>query len=157
MSMFRKYRFADGDGQLLPESWTRRNFPPSEFAIECGGGRTKQEFRDECDINVLMARYERSGVLPTARLSNPFYVDAADLPDYQASLQLVRDAHESFEALPARVRSEFDNDPEKFVAFASDPKNKDQMRDWGLGRPVEPEPSVQRVEIVNPSAAPAQP
>lgn len=145
MSMFRDLKSVSYAGM----SWERRNASPECYAIVCDGGRTKQEFKDECDINVLMKRYERTGVLPTARIGNPSYVDAADLPDYMGALQLVRDAHESFEALPARVRASFDNDPARFVEFASDPANKDQMREWGLGAPVEAPKEPLEVKVMN--------
>ena len=154
MSMF-KYvdlyseRGVDQDGVVTPLSWQRRLFSPDRFAIECAGGRTKQEFKDECDLNVLMKRYERTGVAPGARLGNPFYVDAADLPSYMEALQLVSDAHESFAALPARVRAEFDNDPEKFVAFAQDPANKEKLVEWGLGKPAEAVQEPLEVRVVN--------
>lgn len=135
-------------------SMERRNRMPEAYSVLCEGGRTKQEFRDECDVNVLMKRYERTGVPPNARIGNPQYVDCADLPDYMTSLQIVRDAHESFEALPARVRSEFDNDPARFVEFAQDPANKAKLREWGLGAPEKaPEPPLE-VRVVN--AAPAE-
>lgn len=151
MSMFRDVKDCLYGGM----SWERRNAAPEFYAVECRDGRTKQDFRDECDINVLMARYERTGVLPTARLGNAFYVDAADLPDYQRSLQIVRDAHESFGALPARVRAEFENDPEAFVRFAQDPANKERLREWGLGAPETPAPLPVEVRVVNPPAEPA--
>ena len=137
------------DGQVRPFSMQRRLRDPAKDAIECGGGRTKQEFREECDINVLMKRYERTGVPPSARIGNPTYVDAADLPSYMEALQLVRDAHENFEALPARVRAEFQNDPQAFVQFASDPANKEKLREWGLGAPVEAPPAPLEVRVVN--------
>lgn len=149
MSMFVK-----SEGSYL--SMARRDGEPDYYAVDCGRGRTKQEFKEECDLNVLMKRYERTGVLPTARIGNPMYVDAADLPSYQESLKIVRDAHESFEALPSRVRAQFENNPEAFVAFAADPANKDQLREWGLGKPQEPRPAPLDVRVIaDPSAEPA--
>lgn len=123
--------------------------PHRRVQVECANGRTKQEFKDECDLNVLMRKYEKTGVLPTGRMSAPRYVDAFDLPSYQESLQIMADAERAFMSLPARVRGEFDNDPEKFVAFAQDEKNVDKLREWGLAKPPEPAPEPVQVEVVN--------
>lgn len=34
--------------------------------------------------------------------------------------------------LPAKVRSRFENDPQKFLEFCSDPKNRDEAVSLGL-------------------------
>jgi len=131
---------------------------PLRDDLDCARGRTKQEFRDECDLNVLMKRYERTGVLPSARAGSPQFVDCTQFTDFQTSLEIVAGAERAFMSLPARVRSEFDNDPAKFVAFATDPENIDRLRDWGLAdKPPAPEPPV-KVEVVaspEPAKAPA--
>ena len=121
----------------------------SLYQIDCKGGRTKQEFAEECDLNVLMRRYEKTGVLPSGRMSPPRYVDAFDLPSYQESMQIMADAERAFMALPARIRGEFDNDPEKFVAFAQDENNVEKLREWGLAKPVEAAPEPVEVKVVN--------
>lgn len=121
------------------------------------GGRTKQEFAEECDLNVLMKRYEKTGVPPSFKAVPPRYVDAADMPDFQTCLQVVADAERQFMALPARVRSEFENDPAKFVEFASDPANLDQMRKWGLAEPAPVPPEPVEVKVVgDPLVKPAE-
>lgn len=103
-------------------------------------GLTRQEFKDECDINVLLAQYERTGVLPANdRLGQGQYLDLTDVPDLQKAFQIIGQAEAAFMTLPASVRKEFDNDAMKFVAFAEDPGNIEKMRDWGLApRPPEP-------------------
>ena len=132
-------------------TWLGFMKPRDRVAITCVNGRTKQEFKDECDLNVLMKKYEKTGVLPPAR-GQPRYVDAFDLPSYQEALTVLSEADRAFMALPARVRGEFDNDPEKFVAFASDPQNVDRLRSLGLADPVPPAPEPVSVRVVDPPA-----
>ena len=49
-------------------------------------------------------------------------VDIADAPDnYMAVMNQLNEARDQFMSLPAKVRSQFDNDPGKFVDFVSDP------------------------------------
>ncbi|UDN67806.1 internal scaffolding protein [robinz microvirus RP_132] len=103
-----------------------------------GPSCTRQEFADECDINVLMAQYEKTGVLNHFNNGQPQYLDLTEFPDdLQGSLALMKEAEIAFMRLPAGVRREFDNDPLDFVSFASDPNNLDQMREWGLAAPAE--------------------
>lgn len=119
--------------------------------------RTRQEFADECDINVLMKKFEATGVVSHVNERQPMYLDLSDgVPDLREALDVVRAATESFMSLPARARAEFDNDPVKFVAFAQDPKNNAKMVEWGLAVVPEPE-KVLKVEVTNPPEASPSP
>lgn len=118
--------------------------------------RTLQEFADECDINAIMARYEKTGVVNHYNTKQPRYLDLTDVPDFQASLNLLRVADEAFASLPANVRKTFDNDPAKFVEFAQDEKNLDQMREWGLAKPLEAPPAPMKVYVEGGTLDPAE-
>lgn len=101
---------------------------------------TRQEFSDECDINVIMAQYEKTGVVSHVSQRQPMYIDYTALPlDLAEFMAQMQNAETAFMSLPAKVRKEFDNDPVKFVDFAADPENLDQMREWGLAPPAKPE------------------
>lgn len=117
-------------------------------------GRTRQEFADECDINVLLASYEKTGVLNHYNATRPDYLDVSEVPDLQSALEIVEKARTAFMTLPAKVRAEFENDPVKWMDYAQDPANLEQMRLWGLAKPQEePAPPVE-VKVVNPEPAP---
>lgn len=126
-------------------------FRPHERAklMTVGPSLTRQEFKDECDINTIMRRYEKSGVVSHVRKSEPQYGDFVGIPDFQQSLNMLNAATESFMQLPARVRREFDNDPRQFVQFVEDPANLEKVREYGLANVPEPEAKPQRVEVVN--------
>jgi phage internal scaffolding protein len=112
---------------------------------------TRQEFAEECDINVLMAKFEKTGIFPGSLNPNePRYLDVSDVPDLMQAHNVLQEATAAFMALPATVRRDFDNDPLNFVTFAENPDNLEKMREWKLA-PPEPAPEPpQRVEIVNP-------
>ena len=93
--------------------------------------RTKQSFRDECDINNILRKFNVTGQLPIGSVQ-PQYGDFSGVTDYQSALNAVMAAQDSFLALPAKVRAKFDNDPALFVEFASDEANKDEMKALGL-------------------------
>lgn len=104
-----------------------------------GPSLTRQEFAEECDINSLMARYDGHDIGAIMRRDVvPQYADFTQMPtnllDYMSFMQ---EAERSFMLLPAVVRRTFDNSAMEFVAFASDPGNLDQMREWGLAPPAE--------------------
>lgn len=109
----------------------------------------RQEFAEECDINTLMERYEKSGAFTHVNRALPIYMDCTQIPDLRGAIDVMREATASFNSLPAKVRREFDNDPQKFVDFARDPANVQQMKDWGLGAPEEPVQAPIKVEMVN--------
>lgn len=97
---------------------------------------TRQEFAAECDINTLMAKYERVGGAFPAPDAVPRYLDLSGTPDFQTAMNLMIEADRAFMTLPAKVRREFDNDPAEFVRFAEDSANLDRMREWGLAPPA---------------------
>lgn len=116
-----------------------------------GPSATRQEFVDECDVNRLMAQYERTGVWPLRPTgAEPRYLDLSDVPDFQSAMQLMIDAEAAFMSLPATVRRDFDNDAGKFVAFAEDGENLPKLREWGLAPPEKAPDAPMRVEVVNP-------
>lgn len=101
-------------------------------------GRTKQSFKDECDINVIMNRYMQTGRLPDQlNPQNPQYIDASGF-DFDVAMQLVAEASTAFEELPSAIRAKFKNDPGAFLDFVHNPDNRAEMHEMGLLRP-EPE------------------
>lgn len=99
----------------------------ARFGLSCPpeDGMTKGSFADECDINKIMARYERTGQLPEMVRQDPRFGDFSDVPSYQESLERVMFAEAQFMALPAKVRAECENDPAIFLEKIHD-------KDWCL-------------------------
>ena len=107
----------------------------SDLSFEGDKGLTKQSDAKDCDINAIFKRYERTGQLPDMIVRDGSYGDFSDVPTYQEALNIVIRAKEQFMALDAGVRNRFDNDPAKFLAFATDEKNYDEMEKMGLLKP----------------------
>lgn len=118
-------------------------------------GRAKQAMKDECDVNVIVNRYKRSGMLPSQQLSLAQFFDAPAM-DFREMLEAVDKASEAFRSLPASVRKEFHNDPVRLIEFCQDVDNRDRAIELGLIDPPVPEAPPQRVEIVNPPDDPAE-
>jgi len=112
---------------------------------------TRQEFAAECDINNLMAQYEKTGFLTNVNPMEPRYLDVSNVPDLMQAHDILQTATAGFMSLPATVRRDFDNDPLKFIAFAENPDNVEKMREWKLAPPAPVPPPPQKVEVVNPT------
>jgi len=98
----------------------------------CGKGRTKQAMRDECDINLIMARYSKTGLLTHLAEGIPQFVDVSEVGDYRAATENVRRVEEYFMGLPSQVRKEFDNDAAAFMEFLESGASEDDLRELGL-------------------------
>lgn len=101
---------------------------------------THQSFKAECDIRNIMHKYKRTGILTHATSAQAIYGDFVDVPDYQESLNIVIDAQNTFDSLPADLRKRFGNDPAHYLSFASDPNNRDEMIKLGMIIPVVVQP-----------------
>lgn len=107
---------------------------------------TQQCFKEECDINTVLKRADKTGLITHVNKATAQYGDFSEVNEYQQSLNMVKDAQTAFEALPASIRKKFGNDPGIFFEFATDPKNKDEMIELGLAhQPDVIEPTLVRV------------
>lgn len=94
----------------------------------------------ECDVNTIMKRYEKTGELHHVAAQAAEYGDFYDVTDYKSGMERLIAADALFMELPAAIRDRFNNDPAKFVAFATDEKNLDELRSMGLAEPLPPDP-----------------
>lgn len=111
----------------------------------------KQSFKAECDINTIMSKYQKTGLIDHVQRVQGSYGDFTSVQDYQLSLNQVMDAHEAFMELPAAVRRRFDNDPAHLMSFLQDPNNRDEAVRLGL---VEPPSTPQPKEAPAASSEP---
>lgn len=111
--------------------------PHERVQVVCGGGRTRQSEKDNCDINRIMAKYARTGVLEHVQRYEGRYGDFASAPEYHEACNKVLAANEMFNSLPAAVRNYFDNDPAEFLACAGDPERQDELVELGLAMKAE--------------------
>lgn len=129
------------------------SFDPDELsdmtALHCPEeSLTRQEFALESDINTIIDRFG-IGENPVEAKQWVTNVDIADAPDnYMAVMNQLNQARDDFMALPAKVRSMFDNDPGRFVDFVSDPANMDEMVRLGLAEVRQPPPASDADRIV---------
>lgn len=100
-------------------------------------GRTKQSFKAECDINTIVSRFLRTGILDFAQKNEPRYGDTTGI-EYQSAMNTVAAAKSLFNELPAALRNRFENEPAQFLDFVQDEDNREEATELGLLKPVEP-------------------
>lgn len=117
--------------------------------VDCGAtednpGRTIQSDVDGCDINLMMETFQKTGEIPqTVQL--PAYGDFSNAVDYMDAAALKLEADNLFNALPAKIRSKFQNNPAELLAFMEDENNIEEATKLGLIRPdLEDQPVVEQ-------------
>jgi phage internal scaffolding protein len=93
--------------------------------------RAQQHHKDECDINVILERFGKTGQLPVNAISGT-YGDFSGVHDYHTALNAIIASEHEFAALPAKIRNRFANDPANLINFLEDPSNKAEAESLGL-------------------------
>lgn len=108
------------------------NAVSEETGLAClDPSKTQQNEAHDADINNIVARFLKTGVMPTSNRM-PSFEDFGEPVDYQTALNAVMAAEEAFMSLDARVRDRFENDPAQFLAFCDDERNMDEARRLGI-------------------------
>lgn len=92
---------------------------------------TQQQFLEESDINYIADRYGLTGEMPQVT-QPPTYGDFTGIFDFQTAQNAVRKATEDFMQLPAKLRTRFDNDPQKLLEFLDNEDNRAEAEFLGL-------------------------
>jgi len=95
---------------------------------------TNQADMDSADINKIMNRYEKTGVLidPMGFERKPTYGDFTTVKNYHEMMIAIRNAENAFNLLPANIRARFKNDPQNLIDFLEDRKNDEEAIKLGL-------------------------
>jgi phage internal scaffolding protein len=122
---------------------------PVRPKLDCGSeSMTQQHFKRECDINYILRGYNRTGLIDHVNRYQGQYMDLSEPVDFLTAQNVVIDAVECFESLPAAVRKRFKNDPQGFLEFVQNPENKEEMQEMGLLKPEKPEQKPIEVTVV---------
>ena len=90
-------------------------------------GRTKQAFKDSCDINKILKKAQRAGSLSHVQKYPAMVYGEFENFDLLEAHNKVQRARDIFADLPSEIRNEFGNDAFKFAGFASDPANREKL------------------------------
>lgn len=94
--------------------------------------KTKQSFKNECDINTILSRFYKTGALTHVSSVPPQYGDFLNSDDYHSAMNRILAINDTFESLPSKIRSRFENDPAKLLDFLGDDSNRVEAIKLGL-------------------------
>nr|UXQ87953.1 MAG: internal scaffolding protein [Microvirus sp.] len=77
---------------------------------------TKQSFKDECNINNIVNRFQSTGQLPTNLNQDPQYGFCPEI-DFKEALDLTKNLQAEFDALSSDDKAGFDNNFQNYGAF----------------------------------------
>lgn len=104
---------------------------------------TKQSFKDECDMNHIISRINKTGFVPLEAqdsLRKQIYGDASNAPSSLEDVYaIVSRADGAFLSLPAHLRERFGG-PSGLLSFLEDPANVKEAQDLGLVAKPQPTP-----------------
>lgn len=92
----------------------------------------QQHFKDECDVNNILRKYESTGLITHVANGTPSYGDFSSVLEFQQAQNILIEAQDAFEALPASLRKRFDNDPAVMLEFIENPDNREEAENLGL-------------------------
>ncbi|AXL15212.1 internal scaffolding protein [Microviridae sp.] len=102
---------------------------------------TKQSFKQECDINYIVKKFQTTGQLPISNTLEPQFGNAPTI-DLKESLDLVKNLHREFDELPAKIKAVFGNDPSNYGQFLSD--YEELPESLSMDSSPDPDTSVQK-------------
>lgn len=105
-------------------------------------GKTKQSFADEVNINSMVERYQRTGMLDHVEKNPGVFADVSKIGDYRQLVSTITDAKDTFMKLSPVIRKRFQNDPGELIDFMSDPGNRDEAIKLGLVSKAAPVPKL---------------
>ena len=97
---------------------------------------TQQNTKEQTDINYIVATFARTGVMPQpTRL--PTYGDFTGVSDFREAMQLVQEATDAFNSLPADARAYFGNDPANLLDYIENGPDPQILADLGLAEIIQ--------------------
>lgn len=118
-----KQKYTMPDGEIVEKdmpAWKTpynhdTNFESDRTALYCADpSLTKQEFKEDCDINVIIERFIKTGQPPPITLPEHFGDLTTRLTYFEAATAMA-EANKLFYLLPAAKRAEHLNDPNRWA------------------------------------------
>lgn len=137
---------------MIRSAYGPRQRVPLVFVDENGEpelSRTKQSFKDECDIQQILRKFQKTGIIEHARRFGGEYGDAPAVT-FKEAMDIVAKGKTMWEELPSSLKKRFGS-PEAFVDFVHDDANIEEARELGLI------PKEGKASPVSPPEAPVEP
>lgn len=98
---------------------------------EAGGDGAQQSFKEDCDINVIMNRFAKTGTVDHVKKHQPRYGIATGQSLHEA-MNLIAQAESMFMDLDPDIRNKFNGSPSELLDFVQNPDNELAAAELGL-------------------------
>ncbi len=111
--------------------------------LRIGGGKSmvRSDFRDECDINQIVARYANGAQMPPTA-ADLVFGDVSEIGDYKECLDIVHSIKGHVRDLPRKAAELFNGDPGRFMADIEAAKDREALVNLGLLEALPPDPVI---------------
>lgn len=121
-----------------------------------GESMTQEHFSEEAEINNIISFHDKTGLIKNVQRGVAQYGDYSEVNEYRESLDLVRQADESFNQLPSHIRKSFNNNAGDFFEFAGNPANEEKLVEMGLAKATPKEVGDNLANTADPVPQPAK-
>lgn len=99
---------------------------------------TEQNHKKECDINEIIKKYDRTGLIVHTQDLEAKFGDVTGV-EFQKMQNIVAESKSKFEQFPVHIKKRFDNDVGKLLEFMEYEGNRDEAIELGLIKKDTPE------------------
>ncbi len=110
--------------------------PRTSVVSPPGHTPAQQQFKQDCDINTIMQRFQKDGITDHVNKHQLEYGFATPVQYHQA-MNIITAADSMFNDLPSSLRNEFSNNPQAFLEFVQDEKNAERAQELGIALSTE--------------------
>jgi len=97
------------------------------FSIDLSGpSPTQQHFKDEADVNNIVAHYAQTGIDPYIDRLKRRTFGYATSQTFEEAMRNTAEVNSAFEDLPSEVRQGFSNDPGQWIDSMAGPPPQDE-------------------------------
>jgi len=97
---------------------------------------TQQNTAEQTDINYIVSVFAKTGILPQP-IQLPTYGDFTGVSDYREALELIKQAEDGFNSLPADARAYFANNPANLLDYLDNAPDPQILADLGIAEIVQ--------------------
>lgn len=117
--------------------YTHKKAKPTSFSKTDNSSvsKTQQHFREDCNINSIIKKYNTSGLLTDPAVvptRQPMTGDMTGVVDFHTMQNKMIEMRQYFKSIPAIIRKRFGNDPDQLLAWINNPDNKSEAIELGL-------------------------
>lgn len=119
----------------MPKFYTSFNRPPRVASHAGGKSMTQQQFAQECDINYIVKRAQRTGTIPALPTQEMLFGTLSE-DTFKQRMDQMAEIKSYFECLPSEIRLHYHNSVNEFIALMNTEEGIEEGRKLGIISPA---------------------